>query len=212
MPSVSPFRLLPGLLLVVLLALPATADAARRVERGGPPPAGSGPITLKTFLRAVDGETLEVFIKGRQVGVRVAGVSTPRPNTTCGRAATDALQGLVAGGGRLHDVRGVVFDRRKLRVYRVTDLKGTGVASKLALAGVVRAVRGQGASRAVIAAERRARAARRGCLWNSAARRRAAAKRKAAARAAERRATSPRRGRAIARAASTTSRPASPTR
>jgi endonuclease YncB( thermonuclease family) len=100
------------------------------------PERGTGPLSVRGFVRVIEGDTLEVRINGARVGIAIAGITTPAGNTPCGRAAINATQELVAGGVDLEeDLALPTFDNRLLRIYRVVDASGRLVSEELARAG-----------------------------------------------------------------------------
>ena len=79
-------RLLVGLVtLVALVAVVPGPAAAQRVEPGGAPPPGSGPVETRGFVRVIDGDTVEALVRGKRVGIGLAGIDAPPINTDCGR-------------------------------------------------------------------------------------------------------------------------------
>jgi hypothetical protein len=67
------------------------------VEPGGAPPPGSGPVDVSSFVRVIDGDTIEAYLGGTRAGIGLIGVDAPMGNTACGRDAA-ALRTLVQGG------------------------------------------------------------------------------------------------------------------
>ena len=51
------------------------------------PSRGAGPLNVSGPVRVIDGDTLEVYIDGRQTAIGVIGIKAPRGNTACGRKA-----------------------------------------------------------------------------------------------------------------------------
>lgn len=133
----------------------------------GAPSSGSVGVELEGYVRAIQGDTLDARMSNRRIGIGVAGIRAPKANTPCGREATAFLQGLVADGARVEEESGVVSDKYR-RVYRVSALDGRSLAEEMVAAGLAYAD-GRGQSRDRLAdLESEARAARRGCLWQSA--------------------------------------------
>src|SRR6188474_2317107 len=97
--------------------------AAQRVGPGGAPPPGRA-IDVPAGIRVIDGDTIETWIDGKRVGIGLVGVSTPKANTNCGRAATGMLWGLVRDGLHLEDEPGLVFDERGRRMYHARTPDG----------------------------------------------------------------------------------------
>jgi len=159
-------RLLLGLLsLFLILGLGPAPAGAQRVEPGGAPPAGSGPIDVSGFVRVIDGDTVEAYLGGKRVGIGLIGVDAPRGNTACGREAATALRTFVRGGLWLEDDPALTFDARGRRMYYAVMREGTSIGEELVRAGAAHA-NGQGRKHEQLAAaEADARATRRGCLW-----------------------------------------------
>jgi endonuclease YncB( thermonuclease family) len=140
---------------------------ARAAGPGGAPPPGSGPVVVSGFVRVIEGDTVEIRIRGRQVGVGFLGIQAPMGNTPCGRLASARLASLVATGLRLEEDEdlALAFDERGRRMYHAVVPSGRSVEAELVRAGFARSD-GRGRDRALLAAlEAEARAARRGCLW-----------------------------------------------
>jgi endonuclease YncB( thermonuclease family) len=140
-------------------------SALRFIGPGGADAAGPGSADVRGFVRVIDGDTMDVIIRGHRVAVGLLGVQAPMGNTDCGRAATAALQALVRGGIHLDDDASITFDSRLRRMYQGVALDGKPIGEQLARAGlVVGDGRGQHGSD-VLAAEVEARSAGRGCAW-----------------------------------------------
>ncbi len=131
------------------------------------PPRGSGDITFPGFVRAIEGDTFEAWIRGSRVGIGLIGVRAPMGNTACGRSAIALAQNLVRGGVRLEEDLNITFDDRKRRMYYLKR-PGDGALIALALvsAGVARADGTGREAAALLAAQADASANRRGCLWD----------------------------------------------
>jgi micrococcal nuclease len=108
---------------LILLALAVAALIAGGDESGGPGPAGGGdarpgPRERVHVIRAVDGDTIEVEIRGAEDDVRYIGVDTPetvKPGTPVqcyGPEASEFNHELVDG----RDVE-LVFDHERRDVY-----------------------------------------------------------------------------------------------
>jgi micrococcal nuclease len=139
------------------------AAATGLVTAQAPAP-GGGPVTIAGPVRVIDGDTLEVRIDGRRVGVGLIGIEAPQGNTPCGKEAAATLARLVAGGLTLVDDPEQAFDERTRRLYYATAPDGGSLPVALALAGVVRG-NGRGAEgQAIAAAAREARARGVGCV------------------------------------------------
>src|SRR5262245_38474593 len=119
----------------LILALLATSSLINAQA----PPAGSGSIRFNGFVRVIDGDTLEVYIKGHQIGIGLIGINAPEGNTECGMKATEALWGLFSEFGITFDEDAeIVFDRRGRRMYYVVLPDGSSVAVKMANTGFVK--------------------------------------------------------------------------
>jgi len=134
------------------------------------PPRGSGTVTITGPVRVIEADTLEVYIRGAQVGVRIPGIKVPRGNTPCGRAASAFVRELLSSGAFLdEELRLPVLDNRFLRLYRVTTPTGRPVAAELARAGLAAADPGTGDAvdfPDIAASQADAQNARRGCVWS----------------------------------------------
>jgi len=170
-------RLIPAVTILALLALltislwpGATRPAAEAaVKPGGAPPPGSGDVQIPSFVRVIDGESIETLIDGQRVGVGFIGIGVPQANTPCGQAATALLRTLVKGGVNLEEEPALATDpptdARKRRLYHGNARDGRKIAEELIKAGVARA-NGEGKYATQLAGlENAARAAGRGCLW-----------------------------------------------
>jgi endonuclease YncB( thermonuclease family) len=133
------------------------------------PPPGSGTVRITGPVRVIEGDTLEVNIEGRRVGVGVIGIVAPAGNTGCGRQAIQFAYSLLDAGVELEEDPGVpAFDRAKRRMYRVRLLPSrTPLALALASAGFANADPNaqEAIDRAEVeAAVAEARANARGCI------------------------------------------------
>ncbi|RPJ85399.1 MAG: hypothetical protein EHM13_01160 [Acidobacteria bacterium] len=145
-----------------LLVLLLVAGAA--VHAQAPPP-GSGSFEFTGPVRVIDGDTLDVYLSGRRVGVGLIGIDAPPGNTACGQQALDALRRLTAAGLRLDEDPELVFDARHRRMYYAVSREGVSLARELVSAGVARA-NGRGREQSELAlAEAQARQAGAGCVW-----------------------------------------------
>lgn len=154
---------------MALVLIPPSGSflSAQTAPPGGAPPAGSGPIELDGYIRAIQGDTLDARTVRGRVAIGVVGIRAPRGKTPCAREATAFVQALVESGARVEDEPGLVFDARSRRMFHVNTLDGRSVAEELVTAGLARAD-GQGSTRDRLAAlETEAREAKRGCLWTS---------------------------------------------
>jgi glucose/arabinose dehydrogenase/endonuclease YncB( thermonuclease family) len=149
----------------------AQAQQAEGVPPGGAPPPGSGPRDTPDFIRVIDGDTVEVWLDGKQVGVGLIGIDAPQGNTPCGKEATALLRQLARGKWHLEEDPdpALAFDDRMRRMYHATTADGRSVAEELVGAGVARADgKGKDAQHRQDD-EARARAAGKGCLWRGGA-------------------------------------------
>lgn len=177
-------RLVGSLVALTLLAAACTSPAAQGTSTPGPTSARSTDIDLVTengalfadhperlervaVERVVDGDTLIVDSHGARVRVRVFGIAAPETTEPCGPEATEALrrlagsQVLLLGDQRLEDEYG-----RSLRYIFTPD--GASIDAALVTAGAVEAWHDDGAYRNQLRAlESAARAAKRGCLWQT---------------------------------------------
>src|SRR5215203_4452638 len=93
-----------------------SAIETRQQDTAAPSP-GTGPITLTSFVRVVDGQSIDAVIDGRRVAIAVDGIEVPKGNTRCGKQATDLLKSLAKaargrGGLRLVDDPSETLDAR----------------------------------------------------------------------------------------------------
>ncbi len=143
------------------------SSALKFIGPGGADAVGPGPVDVRGFVRVVDGDTLDVTIRGHRVAVGLLGVHAPLYNTQCGAQATAALMTLTRGGIHFDDDPTVTFDSRLRRMYHGVALDGTDIAEQLARSGVaVGDGRGQRAAN-VFLAENEARSGNRGCAWRN---------------------------------------------
>lgn len=139
------------------------------LDPGGAPPAGSGPIDIEGFVRAIDGDTMETWINGSRVGIGLIGVDVFEANTVCGAAAADALQYMLFTGIHLEEDDEIVFDDRMRRMYYVYTPDGQSIAHALVASGMARAS-GEGRDAAeLLALEEAARQSGAGCVWDEGA-------------------------------------------
>ena len=134
---------------------------------GGAPPGGSGSVDVAGYTRGIDGDTLETWINGAQVGIGLIGVDVFEANTVCGAQAADYLQGMLYGGFHAEEELGYVFDSRLRRMYYVYTPAGESIAHALIAAGLGHAT-GEGRDAAELKAlEAQARDAGIGCAWDA---------------------------------------------
>ena len=162
-----------SLVTLVALVISVAADTARLIQA---PVAlaeeraqGTG-LTLSSFVRVVDGKSIDAVIDGRRVAIAVHGIDTPQGNTSCGKQAADALKAATRaartrGGVRLVDDPSDQFDSRGRKIFYLEDTSGRPLADDLVKAGVARA-NGKGKDKDRLRqADDDARGNRRGCLW-----------------------------------------------
>jgi glucose/arabinose dehydrogenase len=114
----------------------------------------------------IDGDTVEIRIAGSLVGIGFIGIEAPMGNTDCGRQAASKLSSLVAGGMYAEEDPETAFDERGRRMYYAYMRGRASIGLQLVGDGFVHAT-GRGREAAQLrAAENRARAERRGCLWD----------------------------------------------
>ncbi|MGH3117192.1 MAG: PQQ-dependent sugar dehydrogenase, partial [Gaiellales bacterium] len=133
-----------------------------------PGAAPSGAINFRGFVRVIDGDTIEINLNGRRVGIGILGIDAPQGNTPCGRQATSLLEQLVADGLTLDDDPDSTlrYDDRLRRMYHAVSLGGKSIDQELVGAGVARST-GRGAKSSELAAvEAVAKGGRAGCVWS----------------------------------------------
>jgi len=117
------------------------------------------------MLRVQSGDGLDAFMPER-TAVTYIGVDAPSGNTPCGQAAAERHRQLAANGLYLEEERGFSFDGGGLRLFHAFMPSGESVALVLIEEGLARAVDEPHRLRqAYLAAEARAKSAKRGCLW-----------------------------------------------
>ncbi|MEZ4569725.1 MAG: PQQ-dependent sugar dehydrogenase [Thermomicrobiales bacterium] len=174
------FRYLVSLALIVSVfstLTPTIALAHEGHDHGGPevlgpggaPPAGSGPIDIAGFVRAIDGDTMETWINGSQVGIGVLGIDVFEANTVCGAQAAGFFQGMLFAGIHAEEDPGIVFDDRLRRMYYVYTPEGDSIAHAMVQAGFAKPT-GEGKDAAELAAlATEAEQSGAGCVWDSGA-------------------------------------------
>ena len=135
-----------------------------RVNPGGAPPPGSGTFEVRGFVRVIDGDTLDTYLRGSRTGVGIVGIAAPPITTPCGKQSAAFLSSLLrAGTKRFLEDPSAGYDERKRRMYKV-EVNGKAVGLELVRAGLARAS-GRGLEAAQLAIEEaQARAAGRGCI------------------------------------------------
>ncbi|MBA2452954.1 MAG: hypothetical protein H0V47_07265 [Chloroflexia bacterium] len=83
-------------------------EEIERVGPGGPPVPGTGPVDTTSFVRVIDGNTVETWLAGSRAGIGLIGITAPMANTPCGQESASYLQNLVYGG---------LFFRRRSRTH-----------------------------------------------------------------------------------------------
>jgi endonuclease YncB( thermonuclease family) len=150
------------LLAVIIVGERASAQAPAR---------GSGQRQVPGPIRVIEADTLEVWVDGSRVGVKVIGIKAPPGNTACGREAIKVVSQLLADGIWLDEDLNLpsIEDRRKLRKYRVTTADGRSLAQELAREGFSNVEPEDDAAREFVdiqASENDAKGAQRGCVWS----------------------------------------------
>ena len=121
--------------IILILTLLATVD----VTHAQAPPSGSGAIRFTGNVRVIDGDTLEVYINGHQIGIGLIGINAPEGNTDCGMQATGALWSLFTENDITFDEDSeIVFDARRRRMYYVLLPDGSSASVKMAGTGLVK--------------------------------------------------------------------------
>jgi len=136
------------------------------LEPGGAPPAGSGPIDIEGFVRAIDGDTMETWINGSRVGIGLIGIDAFEANTVCGAAAANALQYMLFTGIHLEEDDEIIFDDRLRRMYYGYTPDGQSIAHALVASGMARATSEGRDAAELQALEEAARDAGAGCVWD----------------------------------------------
>ena len=126
---------------VAVLTLAALLLALMRVVEAQAPKKGTGPKEIIGPVRVIDGDTLEVYIEGRQTGIGIIGIKAPRANSPCGRKAAEFTQELLNGLDkkiklRFEEDKDLDFDRRKRRLYYLKLPGGISAALELVRAGL----------------------------------------------------------------------------
>jgi endonuclease YncB( thermonuclease family) len=161
-------KILNAMFAAVVFAL-ALAFTSMIALAGQAPPPGSGSFDIAGPVRVIDGDTLEVYIEGRRVGVGLIGVDAPLGNTACGRRATEMLRQLTSERIDLEEDLALSFDARHRRLYYVSAPRSASVAFDLVAAGLARP-NGLGREQAALAtAAAQARASGAGCVWTGGA-------------------------------------------
>lgn len=123
-------------------------------------------FTADTFVRVIDGDSVEFWRNETRWGVGLVGVTTPMGNTPCGQSATGRMWELTGGGVRFVAEAGTDLDARGRRMYHAYAADGTSIAMTLVAEGWVRASREKSSVRnELVQAEAEARRENRGCLW-----------------------------------------------
>lgn len=159
-------RYLPALLAVLTLfcawfafSLPQDSTASTVTPKGT--------LDIEGYVRAIDGDTVEVRPGGVRLGVKLIGISAPQTNTACGRAAIAQLEALVSDGIRLEEDPTIKYDSRGLRTYYGYTLGGRSIAEQLVGLGLVDPT-DEGKERDRLAAlAAQAHALKKGCTWDA---------------------------------------------
>jgi glucose/arabinose dehydrogenase/endonuclease YncB( thermonuclease family) len=95
-----------------------------------------GPVDYRGFVRVIDGDTVEIYLNGSQVGVGLIGVSAPSAVTPCGKQASAMLKQLSKGGLWLSEDDNLTYDARTRRMYYAQARDLRSVAKELVKSGV----------------------------------------------------------------------------
>jgi glucose/arabinose dehydrogenase len=156
-----------GLLLLTLALQLQPSSAQEPGPDGGSAPTDDQPIDAK-YVRTIDGDTIEVYLRGARVQVGLIGVDAPDLGASCGPEAATALAQMARGGLHLESDPSFHFDDRFRRMYAASTPAGESVALSLIRAGFAHAD-GKGKQAAdLAAAEAQARGGGQGCLWGGA--------------------------------------------
>jgi endonuclease YncB( thermonuclease family) len=128
---------------IILTSVFAIGAAWPSVISAQAPPKGSGHVEITGPVRVIDGDTIEVYINGRQTGIGIIGVRVPRANSRCGRQAAEFTQELINGFTlekkiklRFEEDDDDAFDGRKRRKYYLKLPGGVSAALELVRAGL----------------------------------------------------------------------------
>lgn len=149
----------------VLLMSGPPQSIGQQTLRPRPGSPRSGPIDYKGFVRVIDGDTVEIYQNGSQIGIGILGIDAPPGNTPCGRQATQLLQRLAAGGLYFAEDQTLEFDRRKRRLYYATTRDYRKVAKELIKAGLAHSTHEGKEKEELDADEIEAQGKRIGCLF-----------------------------------------------
>jgi glucose/arabinose dehydrogenase/endonuclease YncB( thermonuclease family) len=138
------------------LAAPASSTAMSSAAQG----------FFVPYARVIAGDTLEIWHRHGNRGVRLIGIDAPNGNTSCGLQAAARLDGLASGGLQLSGDRKLDWTRAGLHWYYAHTPAGVSVPLKMVRSGYAWA-RPRGVERDRLArAQANAKAAGRGCLWD----------------------------------------------
>jgi endonuclease YncB( thermonuclease family) len=151
-------RIATAALLATLTSIVAPAFAQA-------PPRGSGDLPISGFVRVIDGDTLEIYVGGRQTAVGIIGIKAPRGNSSCGKSSAQFLRALLMPQPVLRLVEDLdyTFDARKRRLYYLRLPGNASAAVAMARAGFVTPVREGVEADDVAAAAAEAAATGKGC-------------------------------------------------
>jgi len=104
------------------------------------PAPGSGDQVIKGRVRVIDGDTLEIFINGRQASVGLIGIKAPLGNTACGQLSARYLFTLLGqtAGLRLVEDLNHPYDSRKRRMYYLRLPNNLSAAVEMVRAGLAK--------------------------------------------------------------------------
>ncbi len=160
---------MPAWVFLVHLSLVSCAGGDEKVVNVTASPV-LAPTATRVFAataRAVTGDSLDAFLPAR-TAVTYIGLEAPPGNTPCGQSATARHQELVREGVFLEKEASFKLNTHGLRLFHAFTPAGESVGLILIRAGLARAtdVRHR-LAQAYADAEAEARAANRGCLWDT---------------------------------------------
>jgi endonuclease YncB( thermonuclease family) len=128
-------------MLAVVVALLIASVSALRAQA---PLRGSGTLEITGPVRIIDGDTLEVYLNGRQTAIGILGIKARRANTSCGQRAARFTQSLLNPVNksdapvtlRFEEDLEHTFDARKRRMYYLKLPGGVSAAVALVRAGL----------------------------------------------------------------------------
>jgi endonuclease YncB( thermonuclease family) len=130
---------------VIAAAVMAMAAGLTLAAGGQAPARGTGALNITGPVRVIDGDTIEVYVGGGQIGAGLIGIKAPPGNTACGKKAARFLETLInqlpGGTGpestlRFDEDLDITFDARKRRMYYLMLPGGISAAAELVRAGL----------------------------------------------------------------------------